>query len=72
MVWWSGGLCVTKMLKFLFLLNNFCNVQRILLKFDMKVHVIKIQPRYDFELRMSKVKGHGSLNMRKWLTLVSS
>ena len=37
------------------------------MKFDMKVHGIKIhvQPKFDFGLCRSKVKGHSSLNMQK-------
>ena len=36
------------------------------MKFDMKVHGIKIQAKFDFGVCMSKVKGHSSLNMQKW------
>ena len=36
------------------------------MKFDMKVHGIKVQPKFDFGVYRSKFKGHNSLNMRKW------
>ena len=41
------------------------------MKFDMKVHDIKIQAKFDFGVRRSNVKGHSSLNMRKNTHLVS-
>ena len=39
------------------------------MKFQMKVYVIKIQPKFDFRLCRSKVTGHSSLNMRKYLII---
>ena len=35
------------------------------MKFDMEVPGIKIQLKFDFGIRRSKVKVHSSLNMRK-------
>ena len=35
------------------------------MKFNMKVNGIKIQPKFDFGVCRSKVKGHSSLNMQK-------
>ena len=37
-----------------------------LMKVDIKVHGIKIQAKFDFGVCRLKVKGHSSLNMRKW------
>ena len=41
------------------------------MKFNMKVHDIKIQARFDLGVCRSKVKVHSSLNMRKNTHLVS-
>ena len=35
------------------------------MKFDMKVHDIEIQAKFDFGVCRPKVKSHSSLNMRK-------
>ena len=35
------------------------------MKFDMEVPGIKIQLKFDFGIRRSKIKVHSSLNMRK-------
>ena len=39
------------------------------MKFDRKVHGIKTQPKFNFRVCRSKVKGHSSFNMQKHLII---